>query len=227
MNKEEFLKYYYKLQIKLENEEFLIDKSGVKLVELIAPNFILNPSQLIVDIGTRKSPEKYIKLETEWYNSQELSISKVDHIKIWNDCADINKEINSNYGYLVFGRGNFNQYNHCLNTLIKHKESRQAIIIYNRPSIHYEATSFDCKDFICTMHQQFMIRNNQLITVTSMRSNDCIFGTFNDIPWFHFVINHMFNNLKMYYNDLELGEHIFIPNSWHCYEQHFDLLRRL
>lgn len=227
MNKNEFLKYYKMLYQKLINEEFIFDKSGLKIVELIAPRFELNPNEDIVDLGIRKTNEQYLKTEKQWYLSNELNINQVNQVKIWKECADKNNEINSNYGYLVFGRGNFNQFDHCLNNLIKHKESRQAIIVYNRPSIHYEATSLNCKDFICTMFQQFFIRNNKLHCITSMRSNDCIFGTLNDIPWFHYVIKEMFNKLKSNYQELELGEHIFIPNSWHCYERHFDILKKI
>jgi thymidylate synthase len=227
MNRNEFLKYYKILYYKLLNEDFIIDKNGSKLVELIAPRFELDPSIESIDIGVRKTNEKYVNEEKTWYLSHELNIDKVDHVKIWKECSDKNNEINSNYGYLVFGRGNFNQFDHCLNTLINHKESRQAIIIYNRPSIHYEATSFNCRDFICTMFQQFFIRNNKLECITSMRSNDCIFGTFNDIPWFHFVIMKMKEELKKNNINIELGRHIFMPNSWHCYERHFDILRKI
>jgi thymidylate synthase len=223
----EFLKYYKLLYQKLLSEEYVIDKSGVKMVELLAPKFELDSNEQIIDIGIRKSNETYLNDEKIWYLSTDLNINKIDHVKIWKECADKNNEINSNYGYLVFGRGNFNQFDHCLNALIKHNESRQAIIIYNRPSMHYESTSFNCKDFVCTMFQQFFIRNHKLECITSMRSNDCIFGTFNDIPWFHYVIKKM--QEELYNNNIivELGKHIFIPNSWHCYERHFDILRKI
>lgn len=224
-NKTEFLKYYKMLYNKLLNEEFVIDKSGVKLVELIAPRFELDPAEEYVDIGIRSSNSKYVLQETDWYMSKELNIDRVNSVKIWQDCADNNNEINSNYGYLVFGRGNFNQFDNCLKTLLNHNESRQAIIIYNRPSIHYEANSFNCKDFICTMYQQFLIRNGKLETITSMRSNDCIFGTMNDIPWFHLVIKKLHIELLKNNIDITLGKHIFIPNSWHCYERHFKILK--
>lgn len=227
MNKQEFIKYYKQLYNKLVNEEFVIDKSGVKLVELIAPRFELDPRETYLDIGVRSSNVKYLVQEADWYDSKELSIKRVGNIKIWQDCSDVNGEINSNYGYLVYGRGNFNQFDNCLKTLLNHKESRQAIVIYNRPSIHYEANSLDCKDFICTMFQQFFIRNDKLETVTSMRSNDCIFGTFNDIPWFHHVIQKLFVELNKHGMNITLGSHIFIPNSWHCYERHFDILRKI
>jgi thymidylate synthase len=225
MNTQEFLKYYKELNQKLIDEDFVVDKSGVKIVELIAPRFVLNPIEEIVNLGCRETNQKYLIQEHDWYNSKSLDISMVKHVKIWRECADTNEEINSNYGHLVFGRGNFNQFDNCLKTLSNHKESRQGIIIYNRPSIHYESNSFDCHDFICTMFQQFFIRKNRLECVTSMRSNDCIFGTLNDVPWFHHVIKKMHEELAMIYLELELGNHIFIPNSWHCYERHFDLLR--
>lgn len=218
---------YKLLYNNLLNEDFVIDKSGVKVVELIAPKINIDPNCEIIDIGIRKTNINYLLQEKDWYLSNNLSIKKVQNVKIWRDCSDIHNEINSNYGYLVFGRGNFNQFDHCLNTLINHKESRQAIIIYNRPSIHYESQSFECKDFICTMYQQFFIRKNMLNCVTSMRSNDCIFGTLNDLPWFNFVIRQMYFKLINTYSELKLGEHIFIPNSWHCYERHFDVLRQI
>ncbi len=227
MNKNELIKYYKQLYQKLISEDFIIDKSGVKLVELIAPRFELDPNEDLIDIEIRSSNAKYVLQELDWYLSNELHINRVNNVRIWKECADNNQEINSNYGYLVFGRGNFNQFNHCLQTLLNHNESRQAIVIYNRPSIHYEANSFNCKDFICTMFQQFFIRNNKLETITSMRSNDCIFGAFNDIPWFHYVIKKMKEELNNNGLNIELGQHIFIPNSWHCYERHFDILRKI
>lgn len=223
-----FYPYYLELYNKLLNKEFVIDKSGVKMVEIIAPRIVLNLNDDgFIDFESRKSPRKYIELENNWYLSKSLSINVVSNIEIWKKVCDKNEEINSNYGYLVYGRGNFNQFDNCLEKLMSHKESRQAIIIYNRPSMHYEWNSFGESDFTCTLSQQFFIRNDKLECVTSMRSNDAIFGTFNDIPWFTFVAHDMYQKLLETYPDIKLGEHIFIPNSFHCYEKHFDLLKSI
>jgi len=224
----DFYPYYLELYNKLLNEEFVIDKSGVKMVEIIAPRIVLDLNDDgFIDFESRKSPRKYIELEKNWYLSKSLSIDMVSNIEIWKKVCDKNEEINSNYGYLVYGRGNFNQFDNCVEKLKSHKESRQAIILYNRPSMHYEWNSFGESDFTCTLSQQFFIRNNKLECVTSMRSNDAIFGTFSDIPWFTFVAHDMFNKLLVTYPEIKLGKHIFIPNSFHCYEKHFDLLKSI
>lgn len=227
INEKALYPFYRELLNKVERKEFLTDKSGTKVVELIAPRIVLNPSIKYLDFEGRKSPRKYIEKEDEWYMSHELKIDKVSDIKIWQNVSDDNNEINSNYGNLVFSRNNYSQFTNVVETLKRHKESRQGLVIYTRPTIHYEWNSHGASDFICTNYQQFFIRNNKLVCVTSMRSNDSIFGTFNDVPWFHTVIQEMHKALLETYPELELGEHIFIPNSFHIYERHFDMLREL
>lgn len=218
--------YYRELHNKMKLNDTVIDKSGVKIVEIISPRIVLDPSKDngCIDFNARKSPRDYLKKESEWYNSKSLSIEKVNDVKIWASVCDKNEEINSNYGYLVYSKGNFNQFDNVVKKLVEHKESRQAVIYYGRPTIHYEWNSFGSSDFICTLYQQFLIRNDELTTITSMRSCDFIFGAFNDVPFFTSVIINLYNNLLPYYPDLKLGEHIFIPNSAHVYERHFNLL---
>lgn len=219
--------FYKKLYDLINTNQYIQDKTGTKVVEILLPKIILSPNEYYIDFSTRKSPRKYIEKETNWYNSHSLNIEQVKDVTIWNNVSDENNEINSNYGNLVYSRNNYSQFTHAFNSLIKNVGSRQAIIIYTRPSIHYEWNGLDASDFICTNYNQFFIRNNRLITITNMRSNDCWTGTFSDIPWFHKVINNMFIKLKEVYPNLELGDHIFMPNSFHCYEKNFDKLIEL
>lgn len=219
--------YYKQLLNKIENGDLLEDKSGTKIAEILAPRIELDPRQEVLNFETRKAPLKYIKKEEEWYSSHELNIDRVGDVKIWRGVADENEEINSNYGNLVFSRNNFSQFLNVIKTLERHKESRQGIIIYTRPSIHYEWNSLGASDFICTNYQQFFIRHNKLHCVTSMRSNDSWFGLASDIPWFHLVIRKVYSRLATTYQELEYGKHIFIPNSFHIYERHFDRLKKL
>ncbi len=227
-NAEAMYPFYKQLAAKVEAKDFLTDKTGVKVVELLAPRIVLSPDELYLDFKTRKSPRKYVGKEFEWYKTHSLNIEQVSDVEVWKRVADDNFEINSNYGNLAFSRNNFSQFSNVISTLKKHKESRQGIIIYTRPSIHLEWNSFGASDFICTNYQQFFIRDDKLHCVTSMRSNDCWFGTFSDIPWFHSVIHRVFHELtKDTYANLTFGEHIFIPNSFHCYEAKFDELLEL
>lgn len=221
-NEQALYPYYKKLLDKIEFGDLITDKSGVKIAEILAPRIVLDPTQEFIDFEGRKSPRKYIKKEDEWYHSHELRIDRVSDVVIWQNVSDTNREINSNYGNLVYSRNNFSQFNNALNTLKNHKETRQAIVIYTRPSIHYEWNSHGASDFICTNYQHFFIRDNQLHCITSMRSNDIIFGATNDIYWFHSVIRDMYSNLLEAYPDLKYGSHIYIPNSLHAYERHFN-----
>lgn len=225
-----FQPFYKALNDKVKASDFLIDKSGVKIVELLAPRIEIPMSENeegFIDFESKKAPRKYCAKEHDWYTSKDLSINQVSDVQIWNQVADSNKEINSNYGYLVYSKGNFAQFSHALETLKKHKDSRQAIVIYTRPSIQLEHNDLGGADFICTIDQHFFIRNNKLMCVTDMRSNDCIFGTFNDIPWFASVYQDMYKQLKETYPELEYGSLVFIPHSFHCYERHFELLEKI
>lgn len=224
-----FQPYYKELADKIQKEDFVIDKTGCKIVEIIAPRIEIdmNESDGYLDFESRKSPRQYCELEHYWYGTESLNINDVNSVKIWNDICDENNQINSNYGYLVYSKGNFSQFTHCLNKLKQDKDSRQAIIIYTRPSIQVEWNDLGCSDFICTNFQQFFIRNNVLQCVTSMRSNDAIFGAFNDQPWFASVYMNMYEKLVEVYPDLKKGSMVFIPNSFHGYERHFDIIQKI
>lgn len=231
MNEQIIFPFIKELQEKLKNEDFVIDKSGVKIVEVIDANIKeLDPFQEKLNFKGKKTNEEYVKKEKQWYLSMDLRIiGWVDDVAIWNYCCskDEKKTINSNYGYLVYSKENHNQFYNCLNTLKNHKDSRQAVILYNRPSIHNEWNESGKSDFICTFYQHFFIRNNKLICITNMRSNDCVFGLFNDLPWFFYVYRDMYNKLLESYPNLEKGFINFNANSLHVYERHFDLLSKI
>lgn len=219
------------LQYKLKHNDYVVDKSGVKLVEILNARILhLNPLQPTLEFVGKKTNTKYVEKEKAWYLSQNLSIiNYVDDVTIWNSCAskDAKKEVNSNYGYLVYSKKNGNQFENVVNTLKNHKESRQAVIIYNRPSIHHDWNERGKRDFICTFYQHFFIRDNKLICLTNMRSNDLIFGTCNDLPWFFYVYNDVYSKLKEFYPELQVGHMDFTANSLHVYERHFETLKKI
>ena len=130
-------------------------KKGVKVGntwEMIDVDLRLSPFQPYLHIF-RDMPMSYLEKEHEWYMSQDLSIKGwMDDIKIWQFCAskDDKQEINSNYGWCVFSEANGNQYENCLKKLQADPNSREAMLIYTRPSIHHDAVENGKHDFICT-----------------------------------------------------------------------------
>lgn len=202
--------------------------NGTKEILFMNATFDMNKVTGKIEFESRKSNEDYLKKELEWYLSLEPTIEKVKDVKIWqNICSKKDSTVNSQYGILVYGEDNGNQFQKALDNLIKDKDSRQAVIIYNRPTIHEDAYEDGKHDFICTFYQQFFIRNNRLECVTNMRSNDCIFGIFNDLPWFEYVYNDLYQNLLNKYTNLEKGNLIYVANSFHCYERHFSVLEKI
>lgn len=218
---------------KIETNDFVIDKSGVKTVELIAPRLELDPEKMVLEFGDiRKTPEKYVQAELEWYLSKDLKVTEIaKHAKIWNEVASDFGDVNSNYGWCIFSEENYNQYSNVYQELIRNPESRRAVMIYNRPKMWYDYCRDGMSDFMCTFATQHMIRDNgygpRLISVVNMRSNDLIFGFFNDFYWQAWVHNHLLERLQIVMPKLKSGRMIWLANSLHVYERHFDMLLKM
>jgi len=207
---------------KYKNKEFVIDKTGQKLVEILGATFNADEDYII-----RETNFEYAKREIEWYESQSLNVYDIPGKvpKIWQDVSDRNGFINSNYGYLIFSKENFDQFKNCIRELKRNPDSRRATMIYNRPSIHYEYNKDGMSDFICTYANQFFIRDNKLYSHYIMRSNDVVFGYNNDYAWAKYVQTKLYNDLKNIYPELNLGYILWTASSLHLYERHFKYLK--
>jgi thymidylate synthase len=228
-NEDIMIKVFQSLYDKLQANDFTIDKSGVKTVELIGTSiFGLNPLQSTLDFGVKKTNEDYVAKELNWYLSEDLCITGyVDDVAIWKQVASNKNIVNSNYGWCIFSKDNFNQYLNCKEALINNKETRQATMIYNRPMMHYDSTKDGMKDFCCTYYNQFFIRDNKLISIYNMRSNDAIYGYLNDLAWACYVYQQLYTELLKTYPNLQIGEIIWQAASFHVYERHFELLEKI
>lgn len=206
---------------KLKNEDFVIDKSGVKTIEIIGQSYIVDED---VIFGTLN--HEYSQKEVQWYLSESLNVYDMPNTpQIWRQVADSRGYINSNYGWCVFSKENGEQYSHCLRTLRKDKDSRRAMMHYTRPSMQWEYNKNGMSDYMCTNHVQIIIRDNKLNYILSQRSCDAIFGYKNDIYWAKYVHNRLLEDLKEDYPELELGDLIHQVGSLHIYERHFKLIK--
>jgi len=228
LDQNETILYYY-LQIFREmlDEEYFVNNT----VELINQTMQFNPLKPYLTFGDiRKAPRKYIDKELDWYLSQDLSINGwMDDVKIWNHVCtkDDKKEINSNYGWCIFSEANGNQYENALNALIKDQNTRQAIMIYTRPSMHTEYNRNGMHDFCCTNNVHVFIREQSLIYKVDQRSCDLVTGLFNDFAWHCFVYQQLLKDLEK--NDIFIQSGVIDYNigSLHIYERNYDLLKKL
>lgn len=231
--------FLYPLYNKIINKEFVNTGANASqtvgqetYVELIARKVQLDPYAPYIYIDKNfQTPKKYVKAELDWYKSMDLSIIGHEGIEsnpTWQSCCtkDEKKEINSNYGWCVFSEENGSQYDNCLEVLKKDKTTRNAIIMYNRPSIYKDYKRDGMHDMICTFMSHFFIRNNRLYMIHNMRSNDIRYGFIcSDLAWNCFVYQNMYEDLKSTYPDLEVGTIIWTSDSMHLYSRHFEDLK--
>ena len=96
-NEKEAYKIFKALKNLKDHYNFVTDKSGVNMVELIAPRMELDPREPLLYFNGRKTPEKYCEAELQWYQSQDLSVEFIGQkAKIWRDISSAHNEINSN-----------------------------------------------------------------------------------------------------------------------------------
>ena len=217
---------------KFENNEFRILAPGTdhegKTVEIQHAHFLADKDWII-----REPNYDYAARELEWYDSQSLNVNDIpgETPKIWKQVADKNGIINSNYGWVIYSPQNFLQYKNCFESLCKDPHTRQAVMIYNRPSMQYENSMNGMHDFMCTFSTQLFLNEDdmgygkKLDYIVNMRSNDAVFGYDNDIIFHREVQKRMVNDLTKYFNEQIIpGDIIWNAGSLHVYERHFKFL---
>lgn len=208
--------------------------SNSKCIEIQNCNFIADKDWIV-----REPNYDYAERELEWYKSQSLYVDDIpgNTPKIWEQVSsktnDIGK-INSNYGWCIFSNENGNQYRECKNALINDPYTRQAVMFYNRPSMHKDANKDGMHDFMCTYQVQCFLNKYFYIGdykkeqfyilkyIVYQRSQDLVFGYDNDILWHDYVANKLCHELsnkigyKVYPSYIECN-----VGSAHIYERHF------
>jgi len=207
----------------LQNEEYVEDKTGVKTLDLVGASFLADAPAIF---GTPN--EEYISREIAWYESQSLNVEDIpgETPAIWKNISSDSGQINSNYGYLIYSEENFNQYQRVLTQLLVDRQTRRAVMIYQRPTMHSDFAANGMSDFICTNTVQYLIRGNQVNAVVQMRSNDVIFGYRNDYAWQLHVLQNLVADInRLGEADYKVGDITWQVGSLHVYERHFKFVK--
>ena len=167
---------------------------------------LTNPSNCLITIKERKLNYAYLIIEKFTYLD---GVSKPDILIKYNnkmkDFLNNTEDFDGAYGPRI---SNGNQFKHAYHLLKKDKDSRQAIITINDFRDRHNS-----KDKPCTLSLQFLIRNNKLIMITNMRSNDILWGTCLDIPAFVFL-----GEVMAYWLNIKFDKYIHQPASLHYYD---------
>jgi thymidylate synthase len=212
------------LRKKLDNSDF----TG-NTVELIDFHGKFNPKQPFLKFGEyRQTNREYVEKELAWYQSMDRCITgHVDDVKIWNQVCSKDKKVQSNYGWCIWSKENYLQYEHALNNLANNPNGRQACMIYTRPSIQDEWNENGMHDFICTFTTSQFIRKNKLEYVVYQRSCDCFYGFTNDLAFHCFVYHGLIDDLKALGKNVDYGEIHYNCASIHVYDRHYDVLKKI
>lgn len=194
--------------VEIQNAHFLADKDWI----IREPNY------------------DYAKREIEWYESQSLYVKDIPGQipKIWEMCADKDGKINSNYGWCIWSEENGSQYKHCIERLLDDQHTREACMIYTRPSMQVDCSANGMHDFMCTYATQVFLNEvrtdisvYQLDYTVFMRSNDAIFGYNSDRYFAEYVQSKMVDDLNRCGLNVIKGDIIWNASSLHVYERHF------
>lgn len=216
-------KEYLNALKKLYKSKNIINPRGKNTKELIGYLFKFNsPQNKLITIPEFKTNEKYAHEEYLWYLNAGNNINFSQTIKnTWEKFSDDGIHVNSAYGHRIFGNHeniNINQWEWIKKKLEKDINSRQCIININLPSDKYKETL----DFPCTIYCQIFVRENKLIWITNMRSQDIYYGTRNDIYCFMSFQELLAKELKIL-----CGNYYHFCGSLHIYEKQFEKLEKL
>ena len=193
---------------------------GKKIKEIIPYSFAIDPHKNVITLDGVKTNLQYANLELDWYYAATNNIHWSDKIaKIWNRFSDDGKTVNSAYGHRIFGGHEefINQWEWIKDKLTEDPDSRQCVMNINWVKDKEKPT----KDFPCTVYIQIFIRDNKLIWITNMRSNDVYFGLRNDVYCFCEMQKRLAKELG-----IECGLYHHYAGSMHLYEEQFEKVEK-
>ena len=176
---------------------------------------IVKPMDNQISCKQRNWKQDYAEAEWQWYLSGDRNTKKLGELygkvpEIWKRMADVNGNVNSNYGW-QWQRNK--QLNEAIYLLKRNPRTRQACI-----SI-FDGKEYDryTHDTPCTYAVQFTIIAQHLNMCVTMRSNDLWYGFCND--------QYCFSKLQLLVADelgLLVGEYFHFAHNLHLYNNIID-----
>lgn len=226
--------YLGTLEDVMDHPDYVTSPRGMPIHEKLNYTFYVdNPScDSITTLSSRRNKviDEYTLKEAALYNSLSDKCSDYEKISsFWKKLKNPDGTINSAYGKLIFGMhdqgdSGFDSdhisrtpWQWALKSLVTDRDTRQAILRFNRSSHLYSGNN----DVVCTMYGIFHIRRDKLNLTMHMRSNDVFYGLVYDMPWFCSLIFRMISDLKDHGVTVFPGRYIHNVDSLHAYKRNF------
>lgn len=187
-------------------------RDGAVVAEITDAVFCVeDPTRNIVTSPIRKMPMRYAVGELAWYLSGSNRVQDISQFsKVWEKLSDDGETNNSAYGWRIFSKFGFDQWEYVKELIRKDPNTRQAVIHIK------DADNKQTKDTPCTVYLQFLLRDGKLNLSVHMRSNDIWMGVPYDMFSFCFLQVKMAMELGV-----EVGQYTHYAGSLHLYERDY------
>lgn len=243
--------YYDLLQQTYYTPEYICSPRGQKVYEKLCVSFTIEkPLARLPHLKARNFSVSYAIAEALYYLSGNDNVDWISYYSpFWKNITDDGSTVNSAYGARIFkphpraGQrfsclsdkhnkliiGNdpddtWTQWQYIIDELEYDNDSRRAVIHLRNPL----DSRYAKKDIPCTMTLQFLLRDDNLNLIVSMRSSDCWLGIANDVPAFTLFQELMATELShKLQRNINVGTYMHVSNSLHIYERNFEVVRDL
>ena len=208
-----------------QNKELTGDDQNTK--ELVGVNFIISKPSLrkreMLDFIFEEEAdniEQYCEAELQdRLNRKGLNPgnSYLIRMDLWQQL--MSRSEGGKFDYTYSERINFsNQLDNVIETLKEDEHSRRAMIMVFKPEDTEDSAGFQTR-IPCSISYQFLIRNNKLMVLYYIRSNDYFKHFAIDIWLTNALQNYVAEQLKDKYPSLKVGSLNYYAGSLHAYKE--------
>jgi len=185
---------------------------GIETKEQLCVSTKINMNEPMVNIKSRQLGQKFRYAEAAWILSGDNRVKTIAPFsKIIPNFSDDGVRFFGAYGVKVV-----DQLTYIIDTLKEDPSTRQAVINIWRENPR------KTKDVPCTLSLQFIIRDNELNCMATMRSSDAWLGWVYDVFNFSMISLYVLLQLKSQHNiKYKLGHLFLTVGSQHLYKQQF------
>lgn len=134
---------------------------------------------------------------------------------MWSKFLENNKKFSYQYAERLWTK---NQFKNVIDCLKNDAGTRQAVLSVWNPDKDMKSEKLGGGNRIpCSLNYQFMIRNNRLHCIYSMRSNSAIEHCPIDLYCATGLMKYVVNELKTIYKDLKVGSLTYVCGSLHAF----------
>ena len=193
----------------------IIAPRGQPTRELIAYKTIIPMNQPFVTVHQRALSRNFACAEAAWILSGDNRLSTLlPHAPSYARFSDDGETLSGAYGPPVI-----DQLPYVWRTLLDDPMSRQAVLTIWRPK---PGKSLDVP---CTVSLQWLIRNDRLHCLASMRSSDAWLGWPYDVHTFSMISAFLALRLRPHLSGIDLGNLYLTAGSQHLYEKNAAMAR--